>query len=78
MRDHAIVSPHFWTGETGRQLRKDADAQRIALYLMTCPSANMIGLYYIPIPLISHEVGISLQGASKGLARSSGSANAFW
>lgn len=69
MRDHAIVSPHFWTGETGRQLRKDADAQRIALYLMTCPSANMIGLYYIPIPLISHEVGISLQGASKGLVR---------
>jgi hypothetical protein len=69
MRDHAIVSPQFWTGETGRQLRHDPDAQRIAFYLMTCPSANMIGLYYLPIPLICHEVGLSEEGALKGLAR---------
>jgi hypothetical protein len=69
MRDHAVISPHFWTGDTGRELRKDPDAQRIAFYLMTCPSANMIGLYYLPIPLICHEVGISKEGAMKGLAR---------
>lgn len=69
MRDHAIVSPQFWTGETGRALRRDPDAQRIALYLMTCPNANMIGLYYLPIPLICHEVGIDEEGAIKGLAR---------
>lgn len=68
MRDHAIVSPHFWTGDTGRQLRKDPEAQRVAFYLMTCPSSNMIGLYYLPIPLICHEVGISEEGASKALA----------
>jgi hypothetical protein len=28
----------------------------------------MIGLYYLPIPLICHEVGISEEGAWKGLA----------
>jgi hypothetical protein len=69
MRDHAIVSPHFWTGETGRLLRHDPDAQRIAFYLMTCPHANMIGLYYLPLPFICHEVGITDKGAMKGLAR---------
>lgn len=69
MRDHAIVSPHFWTGDTGRQLRKDPEAQRVAFYLMTCPGSNMIGLYYLPIPLICHEVGISEEGAYKALAR---------
>jgi hypothetical protein len=69
MRDHAIVSPHFWTGDTGRQLRKDPEAQRVAFYLMTCPSANMIGLYYLPIPLICHEVGLFEEGAYKALTR---------
>lgn len=69
MRDHAIVSPHFWTGTTGRQLRGDPDAQRLALYLMTCPSSNMIGLYYLPLPLLCHELGICEIGARKGLDR---------
>src|SRR5262245_26826848 len=69
MRDHAIVSPHFWTGDTGRQLRQHPEAQRVAFYLMTCPSSNMIGLYYLPFPLICHEVGSSAEGALKALAR---------
>ncbi len=38
MRDYAVVSPRFWTGDTGRFLRQHPDAQRLALYLMTCPS----------------------------------------
>lgn len=69
MRDHAIVSPHFWTGETGRFLRDYPDAQRLAFYLMTCPSSNMIGLYYLPMPTICHELRLSPEGASEGLRR---------
>ena len=69
MRDHAIVSPQFWTGNTGRYLRQHPDAQRLALYLLTCPNANMIGLYYIPIPTICHELGMDKEGASKALRR---------
>lgn len=69
MRDHAIVSPQFWTGNTGRYLRQYPDAQRLALYLLTCPNANMIGLYYIPIPTICHELGMDKEGASKALRR---------
>lgn len=57
MRNHAVVSPLFWTGETGQQLRKDPDLQRLAMYLITGPSSNMIGLYYLPVPTIAHELG---------------------
>lgn len=68
MRDHAIVSPRFWTGETGKQIRElGSEAQCLALYLLTCPSSNMIGLYYLPMPILCHELGISREGASKGL-----------
>jgi hypothetical protein len=69
VRDHAIVSPRFWTGETGKRLRKHPDAQRLALYLITCPSSNMIGLYYLPIPTICHELNLPFKGASEGLRR---------
>jgi len=69
MRDYAIVSPLFWTGDTGRQIRaKGRDAQVVALYLLTCPSSRMLGIYYLPLPMLAHEVGITLQGASKALA----------
>ena len=69
MRKYGKVTPAFWTGETGRSLRGDANAQRVALYLLTCPSANMIGLYYLPLPVLQHEIGLSRQGALKALRR---------
>lgn len=69
MRDHAVVSPLFWSGETGQQLRKDPDAQRLALYLMTCPNSNMIGLYYLPIPTACHELGMTDEQVRKALRR---------
>ncbi|MFP4087740.1 MAG: hypothetical protein ACLFUL_13205 [Desulfobacteraceae bacterium] len=68
MRDYAIVFPKFWIGKTGRYIRScGGDAQRVALYLMTCPNSTMIGLYYLPLPTLCHEVGIPLEGASKAL-----------
>ena len=69
MRDYSMVSPQFWTGDTGRALRGAPDAQRLALYLLTCPSANMIGMYYLPMPLIEHEVGMTTKGATEALRR---------
>ncbi len=59
----------FWSGETGRRLRGQSNPQRIAVYLLTNPSANMIGLYYLPLPTLQHEVGISREGAMKALRR---------
>lgn len=76
MRDYGKVSPRFWIGETGRKLRKMPDAQRIAMYLMTAPMAEMTGVFYCPIATILNDVGapceelhIESEGASEGLAR---------
>lgn len=70
MRDFAKVSPQFWTGRTGKDIRAmGRDCQVLALYLITCPNANMIGLYYLPIPTMAHEIGSPFEGASKALRR---------
>jgi len=68
MRDYSKVSPRFWTGDTGRQIRKlGPECQVVAFYLFTCPSANMLGLYYLILPTLCHETGIPLEGAFKAL-----------
>lgn len=68
MRDYGKIAPQFWTGCTGRRIRAfGPHAQIVALYLVTCPSASMIGLYYLPLPTLAHETGIPLEGASKAL-----------
>src|SRR5580704_10965654 len=69
-RDYSIFRHTFWTGETGRKLRDaGGDAQRMAAYLITCASSNMIGLYYLPLPLVCHELGMTEQGTIKALQR---------
>lgn len=70
MRDYAKIAPTFWTGETGKKLRAaGGDAQRVALYLLSGPPSNWIGLFYLPLPTLYHEVGISPEGASEALRR---------
>ncbi|WP_433867046.1 conserved phage C-terminal domain-containing protein [Ralstonia wenshanensis] len=70
MRSYGKVGPKFWIGATGKQLRaKGAHAQLVALYLMTSPHANMLGLYYVSIGTIAHETGLGFEGASEGLQR---------
>lgn len=72
MRDYATVSPAFWTGETGRVLKKSGpETMLVAMYLVTSPHANALGLYYLPILFIAHETGLTFEGASKGLQRAS-------
>lgn len=68
MRDYGKVSPQFWIGRTGKALRGNAEAQVLALYLMTSPHANMIGVYHCPIAYMAHETGLTIEGASKALA----------
>ena len=51
----------FGWGTTGKAIRgAGRDAQVVALYLLTCPSANMIGLYYLPLELVAHDTGMPL------------------
>ena len=69
MRDYGIVTPAFWIGATGKQLRGDVNAQLIAMYLMTSPHSSMTGVFHCPVIYMAHETGLTLEGASKGLHR---------
>jgi hypothetical protein len=69
MRDYGKVSPLFWTGKTGKALRKEPEALIAALYLMTSPHSNMIGIYTLPILYMAHETGMTIKGASEALRR---------
>ncbi|MDF0605385.1 hypothetical protein HZU77_006940 [Neisseriaceae bacterium TC5R-5] len=69
MRHYAKVTSSFWLGHTGRQLRGQSATQLVALYLMTSPHANMIGVFHCPALYISHETGLSMDEVSDGLRR---------
>src|SRR5690554_5583043 len=70
MRDYAKVSPHFWIGSTGRELRGESlEVRVVAMYLITSPHATMTGLYSLPLPMLAFETGIPFEGASKALRR---------
>lgn len=59
MRGYSKISPKFWTGESGIKIRElGVDSQIVALYLLTCPHANMIGVYYLPLPYLCHDIGL--------------------
>ena len=68
-RDYGKVYPRFWQTGTGKALRGDPEAQVLALYLITSPHANMIGVYHCPVLYMAHETGLSLEGATKALTR---------
>ena len=68
-RDYGKVYPRFWTAGTGKELRGDIESQLLALYLITCPHANMIGVFHCPIMYMAHETGLTEEGASKALRR---------
>ena len=67
MRRFGTIGAGFWIGATGRKLRSEPNARMLALYLMSSPHANNTGLYYLPVPMIQHEIGSPFEGASKGL-----------
>lgn len=70
MRDYAKIAPRFWIGATGKAIRKcGPEAQVVALYLLSSPHANMIGLYHLPIAYIAADTGIPFEGASKALTK---------
>jgi hypothetical protein len=69
VRDYAKSSPGFWVRGSGRRLRGDHLAQLAAQYLISAPSSNMIGLYYVDLPALAHHIGSPLGGASEALRR---------
>ncbi|MDH1815684.1 hypothetical protein [Comamonas aquatica] len=67
MRDYSKVEPKMWHGKTMKALRKSPEGLVVALYLMTSPSSNMLGLYAQPILYMAYETGLGEEGAKKGL-----------
>lgn len=67
MRDYSKISGRFWTGKTGKALRGNLEMQVLAMYLMTSPHSNMIGVYHCPVMYMAHETGLSIEGAKKAL-----------
>ncbi|SBV93563.1 hypothetical protein KL86DPRO_10553 [uncultured delta proteobacterium] len=60
MRDYSKISPQFWYGRTGKEMRKlGASTQFIALYLLTNRHVNMLGLYNLPMLYIAADTGIA-------------------
>lgn len=69
-REYGKVSPKFWTGGTGKELRKQGpETVIVALYLMTSPMSNMLGIYCQPLLYMAHETGLGIEGVRKGLQR---------
>lgn len=69
MRDYSQFRSSFWTGETGQELRKHGDAQRLAAYLFTSPHHNIIGFYWLPLDYAAREVGLTPADATPALAK---------
>jgi hypothetical protein len=69
MRDYAKITPFFWIDEQGKAIRQYGNkTQLLAFYLLTCPQAAMIGIYYLPIPYIAHETKMSKKQVKDCLA----------
>lgn len=63
----AVIHDTFWTGATGRQLAGKPDAQRLALYLLSGPSATAIGLYRLTLEIAARDVGLTEAAARKAM-----------
>lgn len=68
MREYGKIAPKFWTGGTGKKIREGgSEGVIVAVYLMSSPHSNMLGLFYQPMLYMAHETGLGIEGASKGL-----------
>lgn len=68
MREFAKISSEFWTSPLGKKVRGcEAEAKILVFYLMTCRHTNMLGIYYLPLALASHEIGIAIEGVQRGI-----------
>ena len=66
MRSFSVINPRFWTqmSKTGTAIRSlGPEATMVALYLLTSPHSNALGLYYLPLSLLSEEVGLPMERA---------------
>ncbi|MGO8068748.1 hypothetical protein AB9E28_24870 [Rhizobium leguminosarum] len=66
MRKFASIPPRVWQADL-KAVRGNLEALAVHYHLTTSGHANMLGLYYVPVTYIAHEIGCPQEGASKGL-----------
>jgi hypothetical protein len=67
VREYSQFQASFWTGETGKKLHGNVDAQLVAAYLFTCRHSNQIGLYYLPLVYAVNDLGMGIDRVSAAL-----------
>lgn len=68
MRNFAAIPPSVWQTDL-KKLRGDTDAIAVYWHLTTSSHSTMIGIYPLPLVYLAYDLGIELEGASKGLRR---------
>ena len=69
MRKFVMLSPNFWVGQTGRDLRAaGTEAQLLAIYLISNTLTNYTGLYRLPIIYIANDLGLTMEQTREALA----------
>lgn len=68
MRSFATIPPTIWKTDL-KKLRGDLEAIAVYYHLTTSHHSTMIGIYPLNIEYLALDIGIPLEGASKGLQR---------
>lgn len=66
MRDYGKVHSSFWTSSTARGMSEDA--RMLALYLLTSPHSNIVGVFRLPDGYASEDLQWDRERVSKGFA----------
>jgi len=64
MREYAKVYTAFWSDTTTRAMSEDA--RSLALYILTCPHGNLIGLFRLPDAYAADDLQWPIERVSKG------------
>jgi hypothetical protein len=65
MRDYGVVRVRFWDWAKRKGL--SIDARTMALYLLTCPHANSLGCFRLPMAYLCDDLGINQRAAAATL-----------
>lgn len=69
MTKHVKIPVTLWQGQYGEQIRQlELHTRYLALYLMTSPAINMVGVYRLPFEQIAKDTGLSVHVIGKAMA----------
>lgn len=68
MQEFRKVFSGFWIGPTGKEIKSYGyPAQLAAFYLITSPLSNLLGVYHLPISVLSEHTGLPYKAACKAI-----------